>query len=70
MFGPTAWRVFITPTPDIDCTTSFTLLRLPWASLILMAAPLPGPHGCGDLGAAAHRFLEFLLEDFALIISL
>ena len=33
------------------------------ASGVLMhLASLPGPHGCGDLGAEAHRFIDFLAD--------
>ena len=47
---------------------SFRMFRyrpdfLPRSSGILLhVTSLPGPHGCGDLGAEAHRFLEFLAE--------
>src|SRR5512139_2586021 len=32
------------------------------SGILLHATSLPGPHGCGDLGAEAHHFLEFLAE--------
>jgi 4-alpha-glucanotransferase len=32
------------------------------SGILLHATSLPGPHGCGDLGAEAHLFLEFLAE--------
>lgn len=32
------------------------------SGILLHVTSLPGPHGCGDLGAEAHRFLEFLAE--------
>ena len=32
------------------------------SGILLHLTSLPGPHGCGDLGAEAHRFLEFLAE--------
>ena len=28
--------------------------------VLLHPTALPGPHGCGDLGAAAHAFLDLL----------
>jgi 4-alpha-glucanotransferase len=30
------------------------------AGVLLHPTSLPGPHGCGDLGSAAHRFVDFL----------
>jgi len=30
------------------------------SGILLHLTSLPGPHGCGDLGAQAHRFLELL----------
>jgi 4-alpha-glucanotransferase len=30
--------------------------------ILLHSTSLPGPHGIGDLGAAAHRFVDFLAE--------
>jgi 4-alpha-glucanotransferase len=37
-------------------------MRLPRASGILLhPTSLPGPHGCGDLGAAAHHFVDWLV---------
>ncbi len=30
------------------------------SGILLHLTSLPGPHGCGDLGPEAHRFLEFL----------
>jgi 4-alpha-glucanotransferase len=30
------------------------------AGVVLHLTSLPGPHGCGDLGAAAHRFVDWL----------
>jgi 4-alpha-glucanotransferase len=30
------------------------------SGILLHVTSLPGPHGCGDLGAEAHRFLEVL----------
>ena len=36
-------------------------MRLPRASgLLLHPTSLPGPHGIGDLGAGAVRFIDFL----------
>jgi 4-alpha-glucanotransferase len=32
------------------------------SGLLLHPTSLPGPYGCGDLGAGAHRFLDFLAE--------
>jgi len=32
------------------------------SGVLLHPTSLPGPHGCGDLGAAAHRFVDFLAE--------
>ena len=32
------------------------------SGILLHITSLPGPHGCGDLGAEAHRFLEFLAQ--------
>ena len=30
------------------------------SGVLLHLTSLPGAHGCGDLGPAAHRFVEFL----------
>lgn len=32
------------------------------SGILLHVTSLPGPHGCGDLGPEAHRFLDFLAE--------
>ena len=32
------------------------------AGLLLHPTSLPGPHGCGDLGPAAYRFVDFLAD--------
>src|SRR6185436_10340526 len=32
------------------------------SGLLLHVTSLPGPHGSGDLGPEAHRFVEFLAE--------
>ncbi len=38
-------------------------MRLPRASGILLhPTSLPGPHGCGDLGAEAYRFVDWLVQ--------
>jgi 4-alpha-glucanotransferase len=37
-----------------------TLLDTRSGGLLLHLASLPGPHGCGDLGPAAHEFADFL----------
>jgi len=38
-------------------------MRLPRASGILLhPSSLPGPHGCGDLGPAAHHFVDWLVS--------
>jgi 4-alpha-glucanotransferase len=45
------------PTPHR--TSRFTLTQRA-AGLLLHPTSLPGPHGCGDLGLAAYRFVDFL----------
>jgi 4-alpha-glucanotransferase len=32
------------------------------SGILMHVTSLPGPHGCGDLGPAAHRFVHFLAE--------
>lgn len=43
-------------------TTKPALLEQRSAGLLLHVTSLPGPHGSGDLGPAAHRFVDFLAE--------
>ncbi len=38
------------------------LTRVRAAGVLLHPTSLPGPHGCGDLGPAARRFVDFLAE--------
>ena len=30
--------------------------------ILMHVTSLPGPHGCGDLGPEAHRFIDFLMD--------
>ena len=38
------------------------MMRLPRTSGVLLhPSSLPGPHGCGDCGAAAYHFIDWLV---------
>ncbi|MCI0356094.1 MAG: 4-alpha-glucanotransferase, partial [Acidobacteria bacterium] len=41
--------------------SSFDFLRRS-SGILMHVTSLPGPHGCGDLGPKAHRFIDFLAD--------